>query len=319
MRSDIPESLRSIKHFLSIRDTAPQVLMDLVELSILRKGQFKRGELKPMLQGKTLAMVFQKASLRTRLGFEVAMAQLGGHAVNLEDHQIGVSRREDIRDIARVMSSMCDGIMARVFAHQTVVELAMHSTVPVVNGLSDWAHPCQALADLMTIREHFGSLAERKVAYIGDGNNVARSLMSVCMKTGMPFAMAAPRTYQLDPGSVEAGRTVAARSGASIEVTEDPAEAVAGADIVYTDVWTSMGHEDEREVREKAFAGFQVNSALLERAKPTAMVMHCLPAIRNAEISDELMESERLLIYQQAENRLHTQRALLEVLLGREN
>ncbi len=317
MRSDVPQVLSTLRHFLSIRDVSPEVLRSLVEFSILRKTAFRAGRIDRVLQGKVLAMIFQKSSLRTRLGFEVAMVQLGGHAVNLEDHQIGVSKREDVKDVARVISSMCNGIMARVVAHQTVVELSMHSTVPVINGLSDWAHPCQALADLVTIQEHFGRLAGLKVAFVGDGNNVARSLLNACAKMGMTFALASPEKYRLDHGFVESAWSVAGRQGADVLQTQDPVAAVDGADVVYTDVWVSMGQEGEREQREKAFRAYQVNEALLARAKPSVVVMHCLPAIRNLEISSDLVDGKHSLIFQQAENRLHSQRALLEVLLDR--
>ncbi len=317
MSGEIPEQLRSLKHFLSIRDIEPEILRGLIDLSISRKAQFKRGELVPVLQGKVLAMIFQKASLRTRLGFEAAMAQLGGHAVNLEDHQVGMTQREDVKDVARVVSSMCDGIMARVHTHQLLIELAANSPVPVINGLSDWSHPCQALSDMMTLQEHFGELAGRKLAFVGDGNNVARSLLSACGRMGMAYAIATPERYRLDDGLIEPARALADRSGVSITVTSDPAEAVADADVVYTDAWTSMGQESERAEREKEFAAYQVNTDLLRKAKPTAVVMHCLPAYRNLEITDEVVDGPQSLIFQQAENRLHSQRALLEVLLSR--
>ena len=317
MSSDVPRQLRSLDHFLSIRDLEPETLRALIDFSIRRKDQFKRCELEPVLQGKVLAMIFQKASLRTRLGFEAAMTQLGGHAVNLEDHQVGMTKREEAGDVARVVSSMCDGIMARVHAHQLVIELAANSRVPVINGLSDWSHPCQALSDVMTIQEHFGELAGRKLAFVGDGNNVARSLLSACSRLGMAYAIASPEGYQLEDGEIESAGTLADRSGVSITVTDKPEEAVVNADVVYTDVWTSMGQESERAKRERAFAGYQVNAELVAKAKPTAVVMHCLPAHRNREITDEVMDSPQSLIFQQAENRLHSQRALLEVLLSR--
>mgnify|MGYP001132420657 CR=1 FL=1 len=317
MRNDIPESLRMMQHFLAIRDVSPEQFNDLIDLSIRRKAEFRAGQIQRVLTGKTLAMIFQKSSLRTRLGFEVAMAQLGGHAVNLEDHQIGVNRREDIRDVARVISSMCDGIMARVYGHQIVVELAAASRVPVINGLSDWSHPCQALADMMTIKERFGQFAGLKLAYIGDGNNVARSLMNACAKLGISIAIASPEGYELETGIVEYASALVRGSGATLTLTRDPAEAAADADVLYTDVWTSMGQEAEREVREKAFAGYQINAALLTKAKPTAVVMHCLPAYRGLEITDEVLDGPQSVVYEQAENRLHSQRALLELLLDR--
>jgi ornithine carbamoyltransferase len=317
MSTEIPECLQSLKHFLSIQDLSVEALQALIEFSIRRKSQFKRGELKPVLERKVLAMLFQKSSLRTRLGFETAMVQLGGHAVCLEDHQIGVAKREEPKDIARVMSGMCDGIMARVNAHQVLIELAARSSVPVINGLSDWSHPCQALADVMTLQEHFGSLAGKKLAFIGDGNNVARSLLSASVKLGITFALAAPKKYQFDDGVVQSAHAKAGKSGASIIQTDKPDEAAADADVLYTDVWTSMGQESERAEREAEFAGYQINAALVGKARPKAVIMHCLPAYRGQEITDEVMDNSQSVVFQQAENRLHSQRALLEVLLGR--
>lgn len=317
MSSDIPAELKNLKHFLSIRDVAPEELTAIIELSMRRKAEHRAGTLRPALAGRTLAMIFQKSSLRTRLSFEAAMTQLGGHAINLEDHQVGMAKREDVRDMARVIASMCDGVCARVFGHQLVVELSMHSAVPVINALSDWAHPCQALADMMTLQEHYGRLSGLKLAYVGDANNVARSLLNACAKLGVSIGFASPAGYQLQAGLVESAWPLARQSGATIQLTDRPAEAVAGADAVYTDVWTSMGQEAEQAEREQAFAGFQVNAELLKAAKDTAVVLHCLPAHRNLEISDEVLDGPQSLVFQQAENRLHTTRALLEVLLGR--
>ena len=317
MKADIPESLAGLKHFLAISDLTPKALAELIDFCILRKRQFQQGKLKPMLPGKVLAMIFQKASLRTRLGFEAAMVQLGGHAINLEDYQVGLTKREDVRDVARVISSMCDGIMARVFGHQLVVELARFSKVPVINGLSDFSHPCQALADLATIKEKLGKLEGLKMAYIGDAYNVARSLMNACALAGMHFAIAGPPGYQFNPGDLETARMLANQPGTVIVQTESPAEAARDADILYTDVWTSMGQESERQQREKALAGYRIDAELLKRAKPTALVMHCLPAHRNMEITDEVIDGPQSIIFDQAENRLHCQRALLELLLAR--
>jgi ornithine carbamoyltransferase len=317
MSKGIPDSLRRLEHFLSIRDLEPETLQALIDFSIQRKAAFKSGKLKPMLQGKVLAMIFQKSSLRTRIAFEAAMAQLGGHAVNLEDHQVGIGQREDVRDVARVICSMCNGITARVMRHQLVIELAAHSSVPVINALSDWSHPCQAVADFMTIKEHFaGDLRERKLAYIGDGNNVARSLLNACAKLGMAFSIAAPSGYELDDGFLESARTWEGSKGGPIVTTQDPAEAATDADVLYTDVWTSMGQEAEQAERLKAFAGYQINADLMRHARPTAVVMHCLPAHRGEEITEEVMEGPQSVVFQQAENRLHSQRALLEILLG---
>jgi len=317
MSDELPTKLRAMRHFLAISDLDTETLRCLLDLCLQRKDEFRHGRLRPALQNKVLAMIFQKPSLRTRLGFEAAMVQLGGHAINLEEHQIGLGQRENVRDVTRVLASMCDGIMARVFAHQLIVELAAHSSKPVINGLSDWSHPCQALADLMTIRERFGQLAGRKLAYIGDGNNVARSLLHACVRSGLHFAIAAPPGYALDAGTIEAGQVEADRQGVTILQTQDPREAADHADVVYTDVWTSMGQEAESTAREQAFAGYQVNAALMECARPTAIVMHCLPAHRNVEITDEVLDGPQSIVFEQAENRLHSQRTLLELLLGR--
>ena len=316
MKADVPESLAGLKHFLAISDLTPKALADLIDFCIQRKRQFQQGQLKPMLPGKVLAMIFQKASLRTRLGFEAAMVQLGGHAINLEDYQIGLTKREDVRDVARVISSMCDGIMARVFGHQLVVELARFSKVPVINGLSDFSHPCQALTDLTTIKEKLGTLEGLKVAYIGDAYNVARSLLNACVLMGMHFTIAGPPGYQFSAGDLEAARMLAGPSATAIVQTESPAEAARDADILYTDVWINMGQESEKQQREKALAAYRIDADLLRRGKPTALVMHCLPAHRNKEITDEVMDGPQSIVFDQAENRLHCQRALLELLLG---
>lgn len=314
----IPDELKSLDHFLSIRDHGPEVMRALVDFAIRRKADFLSGRLQPTFQGKVLALIFQKSSLRTRVAFETAMAQLGGSSIYLEDNQVGLGTREDVSDVARVISSMCNAIAARVFGHHLLVEMVRYSRVPVINALSDWAHPCQAVSDIMTIQEHFGGdLRQRKLAYIGDGNNVARSLLNACGKIGMPFAIASPPGYQLDPGIIESTRSWQGQIGTPVVVTDDPRKAVENADVVYTDVWTSMGQEQERLEREKAFAGYQVNADLVKLAKPTAIIMHCLPAKRTKEIAPELIDCPQSAIFRQAENRLHSQRALLEILLSR--
>ncbi len=309
----IPPELRGLRHFLAISDVEPVVLKRLLTFAIERKKTFRQGRLRPALKGKTLGMIFQKASLRTRLSFEVAMWQLGGYAINMEDHQVGMGRREAVEDVARVVSSMCDGIMARVFAHSYIESLAKFSRVPVINGLSDESHPCQAGADLMTLIEHFGEIAGRRLAFVGDGFNVAKSLAWSCAKLGMPFVQAAPKRYQLPKAFLDAIRR--AVPDAQLAVTTDPRDAVRGADVVVTDTWTSMGQEAEKQQRLKDFAGYQVNAKLLKAAGPEAVVLHCLPAYRNVEITDEVMDGPQSLIFQEAENRLHFQRALLEVIL----
>jgi ornithine carbamoyltransferase len=262
-------------------------------------------------------MVFQKPSLRTRVSFEIGMQHLGGHALYIGPQEIGLGQRESIADVARVLTGYVDGIMARVFAHDHIEALAEWSTVPVINGLSDYNHPCQGLSDALTIFEHYqGKIAGLKVAYLGDGNNVAVSLMHVCAKLGMHFAIANPEGYDLPAHAIEAGQKFGAASGSTIELMQDPAEAVKGADVIYTDTWTSMGQEEEARQREAIFAPYQVNSKLLQKANPSAVVMHCLPAHRGHEITDEIADGSQSLLFPQAHNRLHAQKALLARLLG---
>ena len=303
-----------MKSFLTIRDCDLGQLNELLELSGQLKRLYKTGGRDLCLAGKVLAMLFEKTSLRTRVSFQVAMSDLGGTAIYLKPGDIGViGQREPAKDMARVFSRYVDGIMARTFSHETLEELDKWSSVPVINALSDWSHPCQAMADMLTIKEHFGKLAGLKLTYIGDGNNVARSLAFACAKFGMKYSIAAPAGYELDAGTLDTANGICAGCA---EQTGEPAKAVAGADIVYTDTWISMGQEAEKEKRVRDFEGFQVNAALLAAAPKTAKVMHCLPAYRGYEITDEVVESERSIIFDQAENRLHFQRALLKKLLS---
>lgn len=308
-------ALTELRNFVSVRDLNGRTVQALVDFSIRQKQWFRQGRLTPSLTGKTLAMVFQKPSLRTRLSFEVAMTQLGGHAVNMDHHHISMGAREAVADVARVISGMCDSIMARVFEHQDVETLARYATVPVINGLSDWVHPCQAMADVMTLQEHFGSLPGRRLAFVGDGNNVARSLAMVCAKLSMPFVVATPAGYQLDDDFLRMVKND--NPDADLQCTSDPAEAVRDADVVYTDTWTSMGQEEEKESRASVFHPYQVNAALLAHARPTAVVMHCLPAYRGQEITDDVLDGPQSIVFDQSANRLHFQRALLELLIGR--
>jgi ornithine carbamoyltransferase len=259
-------------------------------------------------------MIFEKQSLRTRVSFNVAMTQLGGAGILLRQEEVGFSTREPMEDVARVLSGMCDGIMARTFEHEKILNLARWATVPVINGLTDFSHPCQAMADIMTIQERFGRLAGLKLAFVGDGNNVARSLAVACGKFGMQFVLAAPEGYELPAGDVE--RIVAQVPNMSIRITRDPKEGARGAHVLYTDTWVSMGQETEKARRMKAFEGYQVNDELLERAADSAVVLHCLPAYRGLEVSAEVMEGPRSLVFPQAENRLHFQKGLLACLMG---
>jgi len=254
-------------------------------------------------------MIFQKPSLRTRVSFEVGMKHLGGDAIMLGPGEIGLGQRESIADTARVLSGYVQGIMARVFDHNHVIELAYCARVPVINGLSDDHHPCQALADMLTIFEHFGHLDGLKLAYVGDGNNVARSLLQAAERLGLDFAIASPPGYTL-PIAPDARRSI------QVQLTDDPWQAVAQADVIYTDTWTSMGQEGEAEPRAQAFADYQVNAALVRHARPDAIVMHCLPAHRGQEITDDVADGPQSVIFQQAENRLHAQKALLVTLMA---
>ena len=302
-----------MRDFLSITNFSVEELDELLELSSELKKLDKANKLKRTLEGKILAMLFEKASLRTRISFEVAMADLGGVALYLKPEDIGViGKREPAKDMARVLTRYVHGIMARTFAHETLLELAKYADVPVINALSDWSHPCQAMADVLTIREHCGKLKGLKVAYIGDGNNVARSLAFAFAKFEMKLVVASPKGYELDEQSIISSNKTC--NGSVIQIN-DPKEAVKGANVVYTDTWVSMGQEDEKQKRIKEFHAFQVNSELMGLAPADAKVMHCLPAYRGLEITDEVAESENSIIFDQAENRLHFQRALLQKLL----
>ena len=304
-----------MNHFISITATSTEDLRHCLDVAKRLKQQLRNtGRNDPVLAGKTLAMLFEKPSLRTRVSFAVAMTQLGGSGVVLTGDEVGIGTREPVGDVARVLSGMCDGIMARTFEHQKVKDLAHHATVPVVNGLTDYSHPCQAMSDMLTIEEHFGSLGGRTLAYVGDGNNVARSLSVACGKFGMRFVLACPPAYELPPDDMD--RIMSQVPGMDFETTHDPAEAVREADVVYTDTWTSMGQEQEKAKRLRDFEGFQVNERLLSRAPAHAVVLHCLPAYRGLEISEGTMESPRSLVFPQAHNRLHFQKGLLAVLLA---
>ena len=302
--------------FLCIADVAADWVRPLLALASSLKTELSERGNRPILQGKSLAMVFQKPSLRTRASFDVAMYQVGGHAIYLGPDEIKLGHRESVPDAARVLSRYADGIMARVFAHSDVVTLSEWASVPVINGLSDYCHPCQGMADLLTIQEKLGGLEGVKLAYLGDGNNVLHSLMFGAAQVGMHVVAATPPGYEpLARAALEAKR-IADDSGSSIEVVENPVEAVTNADVIYTDTWTSMGQEDEAEQRRKVFPPYQVNADLLAMARPTAGVMHCLPAHRGEEITDDVADGPQSWLFDQAENRLHAQKAILVDLLS---
>lgn len=305
-----------MKHFLAIADLSPAEFQLYLTTAQKLKAKWRKGGNKPMLKNKTLGMVFQKPSLRTRVSFDMAMLQLGGQALYLSPNEIGLGQRESIADVARVLSRYVDGIMARVFAHAHVVELAQSASVPVINGLSDLEHPCQAMADVLTIVEHLGKLKGLNVAFFGDGNNVARSLMYACALGGANFVCASPKGYALDDASVQTACKMAEKSGSTITLTEDPQFAARNADVLYTDVWASMGQEVEASERAKIFPPYQINAELVALAKRKAIVLHCLPAHRGAEITDEVMDGPHSAVFDQAENRMHAQKAIVALLMG---
>ena len=304
-----------MKDFLSIDQCSKELLWELLNLSADLKKLYKSGGRDMCLAGKTLAMLFEKPSLRTRMSFTVAMNDLGGAGIYVKPEDIGgIGKREPIKDMARVMSGYVDGIMARTFEHKTVTELAKYSSIPVINALTDWSHLCQARADVQTIWEVFGSIEGKTIAFIGDGNNVARSLCNAAAKLDMKVVIASPAGYELDQASIDYANSYCA--GCTVQM-RDPIEAVKNADVIYTDTWTSMGQETEKEKRIKEFQGYQVNMELMSKAPSHARIMHCLPAYRDLEITDEAAECENSIIFEQAENRLHFQRALLKKLMSK--
>ena len=304
------------KDLLCIHDLSTEEVLLILDVAKKLKKMQKLGVPHEFCKGKTLAMMFSKASTRTRVSFETGFHQLGGHAIYLNDRDSQIGRGEPIRDTARVLSRMVDGIMIRTFSHDSVIELAEFASIPVINGLTDLLHPCQALTDLLTIEEQLDSLKGRKLVYVGDGNNMAHSLMYACAKVGMDMVCASPKGYQPDPMVLKQAQEDAAQTGCTISVEEDIAKAVKGADVLYTDVWTSMGQEAEREIRLKALHDYQINSELLKAANPGAIVLHCLPAHRGEEITEEVLEGPQSFVWDQAENRLHTQKAIMVLLMS---
>jgi ornithine carbamoyltransferase len=303
-----------MRHFLDLLDLAPEEVGDLLDRTARIKADFDRGKRDPVLLGRVLGLVFEKPSLRTRASFQAAMAQLGGASVFLTGNEAGLGSRETVPDFARVMSQYVDAVVLRTFSHATVEVFASFASCPVINGLSDYYHPCQALADLFTCKEEFGKLEGRTLAFIGDGNNVARSLAICCAKLSVNFVLAAPEGYGFDKAFLDLyERDLPKRYFLQ---NGKPEHAVEHADIIYTDVWTSMGQEAERERRMQVFSGYQVNEALLAQAPAHARFMHCLPAHRGEEVSAGVMDGKRSIVFQQAGNRMHAQKALLLWLLG---
>ncbi len=306
------------KDLLSIHDLEVGEVALILDVAKKLKRKQKNGEPHQYLKGKTLGMLFSKASTRTRTSFEVGFWQLGGHPIYLSDHDSQIGRGEPVRDTARVLSRFVDGIMIRTFSHDSVVELAKYATVPVINGLTDLLHPCQALTDLFTIQEKMKVLKGRKMVYVGDGNNMAHSLMYACAKVGMNMVCACPQGYQPDPRVLAEAQEDASHTGCTITVEEDVFNAVKGADVLYTDTWASMGQEEEHDMRKKIFAKYQINAELLAMARPEAIVLHCLPAYRGEEITDEVIEGPQSVVFDQAENRLHVQKAIMALLMSDE-
>jgi ornithine carbamoyltransferase len=297
------------RHFVSIADLDAAELRRLLDRAAELKA--RRAARDPHLRSRTLAQIFEKPSLRTRLSFDVAMVELGGHCVYLSPQEVGLGRRESVADVARVVGRLVDAVVLRTYAHETIEEFARYSAVPVVNGLSDLSHPCQGLADVFTIRERKGDLRGVTVAYVGDGNNVLHSLMLGAAMSGATLRIATPTGYEPAPRYRELAERAARESGGTVTLGADPIAAVRDADVVYTDVWTSMGQEQEYERRRRAFIGYQVNAELLRHAKPDAIVMHDLPAHRGEEITDDVLDGPQSAVFDQAENRLHTQKAIL--------
>jgi ornithine carbamoyltransferase len=300
------------RHFLSAADLTRDEALELFALAAELKQRRKSGRASTTLAGKTFALIFEKPSLRTRVTFEVGITQLGGHAVHLLAREIGLGTRETVPDVARNLSRWVDGIMARVYAHATVTDLARHASVPVINGLSDLEHPCQAVADFFTLYERGVDFTTMRMAWIGDGNNVCHSVMILAALLGVSMVVACPPGYEPDAGV----QATARRLGGRLELTEDARAAATGADVLYTDVWTSMGQEAEHERRLEAFSRYQLNETLVGFAKPSALIMHCLPAHRGEEITDTVLDGKRSIVLEQAENRLHAQKAVILKLLG---
>lgn len=310
-----PKGIFQQKHLLTLKDYSEDEILQILSLAVKLKTQAELHMPHRILRGKSLAMIFAKSSTRTRVSFEVGMYQLGGQALNLSTHDIQLGRGETIADTARVLSRMVDGIMIRTFDQSDVDDLAKYGSIPVINGLTDKYHPCQALADILTLYEHKGKIKGNKLAFVGDGNNVAHSLMMICSKLGIDIAVASPKGFEPDEDVTQYTQAVAAECGSTVLVTNDPVEAVQNADAVYTDVWASMGQESQFEEKSKHFLSYQVNSQLMAHAKADAIFLHCLPAHRGEEVTAEVIDGPQSAVFDEAENRLHAQKAVMIKLL----
>ena len=305
-----------MKHFLAVSDLSSGEVQDLLDLAVKLKEEYFRKGNPPYFKGKVLGMIFQKPSLRTRVSFDMAMRHCGGDALYLSPNEVGLGKRESIADIARVLSGYVHALMARTFDHEHVLQLAKWSEIPVVNGLSDYNHPCQGIGDALTIQEKFGKTKGVNVAYVGDGNNVAVSLMHVCAKLGWNFTIASPEDYDISPKAIEIAKEIIKETGSVLTFVRDPHEAVKDAQVIYTDTWTSMGQEEESAKREEVFPPYQVNAQLVSEADKDVIVLHCLPAHRNHELTDDVADGPHSVIFPQAHNRLHAQKAILARLFG---
>jgi ornithine carbamoyltransferase len=305
-----------MEHLISLHDLSLEDFEKIFKLSEKLKRETKEGVTHQILKGKTLGMIFMKSSTRTRVSFEVGMYQLGGQPIFLSSSDIQLGRGETIYDTAQVLSRYIDGIMIRTFKHTDVEDLAKYGNIPIINGLTDLMHPCQILADLFTVYEHKGTLKGLKLAYIGDGNNVANSLLHGCAKVGMDVAVAAPKGFECDKGVIEEAQQTAKQSGSKIILTEDPVEAIKNADVVYSDTWISMGQEAEKEQRVKTFMPYQINTELFSKAKEDAIFLHCLPAYRGYEVTEEVIDGPQSVIFDEAENRLHVQKAIMALVMS---
>lgn len=307
-----------MKHLISLNDLSQKEIFDILTVAQKLKEENKKGIKHHILEGKTLGMIFAKSSTRTRVSFEVGMYQLGGHALFLSSNDIQLGRGECIYDTANVLSRYLDGIMIRTFSHNDVLELAKYGQIPVINALTDYLHPCQVLADLLTIKEHKGTLKGLKLAYLGDGNNMANSLLYGCTKVGMDISVATPKKYCCPDEVVENAKNTAAEKGSAVVITEDAKEAVKGADVVYTDTWVSMGQEEQKAEKIKLFGGYQVNKELFSYAKEDAIFLHCLPAYRGYEVTEDVIDGKNSAIFDEAENRLHAQKAVMALLMAKD-
>lgn len=315
------------KDLISIADLSREEINQIFKWAVRFKGQKKQHPSSRLLSGKSLGMIFEKPSSRTRISFEVAMWQLGGWTIYLGEEQVQLGKRESVGDVARTVSRYLDGVVLRTFSHETILELAKFATIPVINGLSDRFHPCQVLADIFTFIEYKGKISSRdggdfglkgkKITFIGDGNNVARSWVWGAAKMGLKLTLSSPNSYQVEASLVEEANQIAIKNGGVIELESDPEEAVKNSDLIYTDVWASMGQEEEREERKKIFSPYQVNDKLVSKALEDCLVMHCLPAHRGEEITDSVIDGKHSVVWDEAENRLYVQKAILYLLLGR--